>query len=95
MLRAFVISFFLILTTAGSCRVDRHFATVHFPSDEYVLDAHAHGILTQLLRTIDLNADHEFLLEGHTDAIGSSSYNEALAMERALAVRNALVTSGV
>ena len=95
MLRALVILLFLTLTTAGFCRVDRQFATVHFTSDEYVLDAEARGILAQLLRGIDLNVDHELLLEGHTDAIGSSGYNEALAMERALAVRDALVEYGL
>ncbi|MGI9464655.1 MAG: OmpA family protein, partial [Aestuariivirgaceae bacterium] len=42
-------------------------------------------------RVVAANPDEVFLIEGHTDAVGSSVYNLDLSRKRADAVRNALV----
>ena len=41
------------------------------------------------------NPDRNVLIEGHTDATGPASYNQQLSMQRAAAVRDELVSSGV
>ena len=50
-----------------------------------------------LLRLSDLlkqNSDYRVTLEGHTDFIGSDSYNQALSQRRAETVREFLVKYG-
>ena len=42
-------------------------------------------------RIVAANPDEVFLIEGHTDAVGSASYNEALSQKRADAVRDAML----
>jgi outer membrane protein OmpA-like peptidoglycan-associated protein len=41
------------------------------------------------------NPDREVLIEGHTDSVGSESYNLGLSQQRAEAVRSFLASSGV
>ena len=45
-----------------------------------------------LEKVLARNPDEVFLLEGHTDAVGSNAANLALSRERALAVKEALTT---
>ena len=45
-----------------------------------------------LERIIAGNPDEVFLIEGHTDLVGSAAYNEALSLRRAAAIRDALTT---
>lgn len=47
--------------------------------------------LAQVLRDIGI---HRIVVEGHTDNVGSSQYNEALSKKRAQVVANELVKSG-
>jgi outer membrane protein OmpA-like peptidoglycan-associated protein len=42
-------------------------------------------------RIIAANPDEVFLIEGHTDAVGSAAYNESLSSKRADAVRDAML----
>jgi outer membrane protein OmpA-like peptidoglycan-associated protein len=42
-------------------------------------------------RIVATNQDEMFLIEGHTDAVGSDSYNLALSQKRADAVRDAML----
>ena len=42
-------------------------------------------------RIVASNPDEVFLIEGHTDAVGSDSYNQALSEKRADAVREAML----
>ncbi|MEZ5800307.1 MAG: OmpA family protein [Nitratireductor sp.] len=45
-----------------------------------------------LERIIAGNPEEVFLIEGHTDLVGSAAYNEALSLRRAAAIRDALTT---
>lgn len=51
-------------------------------------------MLSQALQSEKLHLSH-FAVEGHTDAKGSSGYNQKLSLLRALAVRDVLVSHGV
>jgi outer membrane protein OmpA-like peptidoglycan-associated protein len=55
------------------------------PSMRAQLDAIAEGIKMT-------PGDHQVVVEGHTDGVGSESYNLELSQRRALAVKNYLVT---
>lgn len=51
--------------------------------------------LTQLSSTLKKYEDTNILIEGHTDATGSDSYNQTLSEQRASSVSNFLVGQGV
>ena len=67
---------------------------VRFNFDSADLTEQAREVLTQLavaLKAPALAGD-SFLVEGHTDAVGSSTYNKNLSDRRAAAVRNFLTS---
>lgn len=67
---------------------------VRFDFDSAVLTSQAREVLTQLalaLKAPALTAD-TFLVEGHTDAVGSAAYNKDLSDRRAAAVRDFLAS---
>lgn len=51
--------------------------------------------LNQLLNLMKKNPKMKVSIEGHTDNIGSHAFNDKLSLERATAVKNYLVKSGV
>lgn len=51
--------------------------------------------LRDLATTFDRYRDTDLLIVGHTDSVGSESYNEALSERRARSVRDFLVRQGV
>lgn len=51
--------------------------------------------IDELATTLKNNPGQNVVIEGHTDNAGSPDYNQALAMKRAEAVRNALVSRGI
>jgi outer membrane protein OmpA-like peptidoglycan-associated protein len=51
--------------------------------------------IDQLASTLKSNPDAKVVIEGHTDNVGNPAYNQTLALERAQAVRSALVREGV
>jgi outer membrane protein OmpA-like peptidoglycan-associated protein len=54
-----------------------------------------HGELQKLAEFLKKHPDRQVLIEGHTDDIGSNSYNENLSRRRAEAVAAALAALGV
>ncbi len=81
---------------------------VRFAFDSAILTAQAREVLAQLADALKAPAlaGNSFLIEGHTDAAGSESYNLSLSSRRAAAVRdfltrehgvaaNSLVVAGV
>ena len=51
--------------------------------------------IDQLASTLKSNPGSKVVIEGYTDNVGSPAYNQNLALERAQAVRTALVREGV
>ncbi len=68
---------------------------VNFAFDSARLDGEAMAILKQQAHWMRQFPELRFRIYGHTDAVGSASYNQALGMRRARAVQNALVSLGV
>jgi len=64
-----------------------------FDFAEYRLREGARASMMMLGILIDRNPDVTFIIEGHTDTIGSVEFNEKLSLDRANAVRDWLVES--
>ncbi len=60
-----------------------------FVAEEEIADLDRIG--TILERILANNPEEVFLIEGHTDAVGSDGYNQKLSLERARAVKSALI----
>jgi outer membrane protein OmpA-like peptidoglycan-associated protein len=69
--------------------------TVNFAFDSAVLDAEARAILDRQAHWIRQFPEVRFRVYGHTDLVGSASYNQQLGQRRANAVVNHLVSRGV
>lgn len=68
---------------------------VNFAFDSAQLDATARDILRQQAHWMRQFPELRFRIYGHTDAVGSASYNQSLGMRRARAVQDALVSMDV
>lgn len=69
--------------------------TVCFGFNSSILDNRAQKELDAVIIQLDSFSDYKVNLNGHTDDIGSNSYNEKLSKERAIAVRNYLISKKV
>lgn len=69
--------------------------TVNFEFNSAVLDAGAQDTLREQARWIQQFPEVRFRVYGHTDAVGSDSYNKSLGLRRANAVVNYLIRLGV
>lgn len=68
---------------------------VNFAFDSAELDDEALAILNIQARWMKQFPELRYTIYGHTDKVGSASYNYNLGLRRARAVRNCLVTLGV
>ena len=66
-----------------------------FPTNSATLTPSARTNIDELAQTLKKYADTNILIEGHTDATGSDSYNQSLSERRALSVRNYTSQHGV
>lgn len=70
---------------------------VKFEFDSAILTPAAKDVLTEL--SVSMNhpqyIDAPFMIEGHTDAVGSDAYNLGLSDRRAQSVHDFLITQGV
>lgn len=85
-------SYVLSLATRFSEEVE---STVNFEFDSAVVDASAKPVLNEQADWIRQFPEVRFRVYGHTDAVGSASYNKSLGLRRARAVVNYLVSQGV
>lgn len=69
--------------------------TINFAFNSADLDAEARNILTQQAAFIRNFPEVRFSVFGHTDAVGSSGYNQRLGRRRARAAVNFLVSQGI
>ncbi len=68
---------------------------VLFESGKANLLPGAERTLEKLVQFLEENPDRKVLIEGHTDNIGSSTYNLDLSLRRAQAVQKALIERGI
>jgi outer membrane protein OmpA-like peptidoglycan-associated protein len=66
-----------------------------FDTDSDVLNASARQNLSSLAASLDKYPGTDLLIVGHTDAVGTDSYNLSLSERRAAAVTNYLASQGV
>ena len=68
---------------------------VRFDFDKAVIRSDAEPILDEAARTLKDEPSIAIAVEGHTDSIGTDSYNQKLSLRRATAVRDYLAAHGV
>lgn len=68
---------------------------VLFDFDSAALKSGGREELARVARILNRYPDTQILIEGHTDIIGSETYNQQLSLRRAEAVKTALVSEGV
>lgn len=68
---------------------------VLFDFDKAELNPGAEQTLDRLAQFLNDNPDRSIVIEGHTDSSGAATYNRELSLERAEAVRSALMARGV
>jgi len=73
-----------------SCHVELH--GIYFSTGSAVLLEESEPMLKTVAALIKSSADAKLTIDGHTDNIGSTEYNQKLSERRAEAVRQALVT---
>ncbi|HYA62925.1 MAG TPA: OmpA family protein, partial [Candidatus Sulfotelmatobacter sp.] len=88
------------LPTADSLKADlekygRAVLYINFDFNKATIRPDGKPIVAQVLKLMKDNPELKLAINGHTDNIGSASYNLKLSEERAKAVVDALVTSGI
>lgn len=70
---------------------------IHFELNSADLTSEARNTLAEYARALHDNRlrAHSFVVEGHTDALGSAEYNLALSQRRAQSVATFLIANGV
>ncbi|MEW6654143.1 MAG: OmpA family protein, partial [Bacteroidota bacterium] len=68
---------------------------VNFDSNSSKLTAESYPILFDAVKTLLKNPDMKVEIEGHTDNIGSESYNQKLSERRADVVKKYLLSKGI
>lgn len=69
--------------------------TVEFDFDKAEIRAIDYPKLNEVVAIMKRNPSHHFVIEGHTDAVGTESYNIDLSQRRANAVLNYLIEKGL
>ena len=68
---------------------------IFFAFDSYELEEKSKTELQKILGFMNENSGVTIEISGHTDAMGSATYNKQLSENRALAVKNYLVAQGI
>ena len=68
---------------------------ITFGFDSSALNPAFHGTLDRLARTMNEYGQTIIEVAGHTDSVGTDSYNQTLSVQRAQAVANYLIARGV
>jgi len=67
---------------------------IHFDFDKFAIRPQDRAILDSHVSFLSQNKESTFLLEGHTDSIGTDSYNMRLSVQRSLSAYNYMVSRG-
>ena len=68
---------------------------INFDFNKYNIKREFAPVLDEAAQILKDNPDVKVTVEGHTDSIGSDSYNQRLSERRAAAVKHYLVSRGV
>ena len=68
---------------------------VFFDFDKSNLTAEAQSVVEEAVKSAKTNGMVKVLITGHTDTVGSDSYNQALSVRRAEAVKDEMVREGM
>jgi outer membrane protein OmpA-like peptidoglycan-associated protein/tetratricopeptide (TPR) repeat protein len=71
------------------------FENVFFEFDQYSLKSESISSLSRLVKFLEENPNVNILISGHTDNIGSSSYNQNLSLQRAKSVQEYMTEHGL
>ena len=83
-------------SNAGDAQMfQQNMKDVFFDYDSYDVTGNYTQVLQQDARFLQQHPNMSFTIEGHCDERGSTEYNLALGDNRALAVKNALVSMGI
>lgn len=69
--------------------------TILFEFDKSLVKKESYGELESIVNLLEMNPTYKLSLEGHTDAVGTESYNIGLSKNRVNAVRDFLVMNGI
>jgi outer membrane protein OmpA-like peptidoglycan-associated protein len=68
---------------------------VFFDFNKTNLTAEAHAVISEAVKTVKSSGTVHILVTGHTDTVGSDSYNQGLSVRRAQSVKNEMQNEGV
>lgn len=69
--------------------------TVLFEFDKSLVKKDSYGELESIVNLLKMNPSYKLSLEGHTDAVGTESYNVGLSKNRVNAVRDFIIMNGI
>ena len=69
--------------------------TINFASGKSIIPPEGYSTLDKVVEVLKANKDVKIEIGGHTDAVGSATYNQKLSEARALSVRQYLIQHGV
>ena len=69
--------------------------TVLFEFDKSLVKKESYGELESMVNLLKMNPSYKLSLEGHTDAVGTESYNVGLSKNRVNAVRDFIIMNGI
>ena len=72
-----------------------HIQRIYFDPGSAVIKPESYPVLEDLTRVLKERPDIKVEIQGHTDSVGSESFNLALSQRRAEAVRNYLIMHGI
>ena len=83
------------IDSANTNRGNNNLKSIYFKFDKFSIDGENISIVKSNAQDINNNRYREVRVEGNTDEWGNDEYNFALALKRASAARDALISNGV
>ncbi len=68
---------------------------IHFDTGSATIEPSSYPILNRNVDMLKTNSEHDILIVGYTDNVGSETYNQKLSERRAESVKNYFITKGV
>ncbi|MBR4927330.1 MAG: OmpA family protein [Alphaproteobacteria bacterium] len=69
--------------------------TSHFAFDSAALSEQAKADLKPLIERLKENANEKVMIKGYTDITGPAAYNQTLSEQRAMSVKDYLISEGI